>query len=516
VPKGFLTENRTYEIELKLAETEADDDLILLVNDVPLAPSLRRYSLFFSFNLDFYAGNLRLAVCRGARILFIADLHVDPDRTKMTNSEFSMMVDELARSTASLYRLSSVTIPTPIGAVGTSTDIVTYELIRMNFDGFERAVNRIVDQPISALHSNNVETDIRSVRRVSSRHIFTALRSGRSREATAEEARIAPHLVKSLGGRWIPTITETRRVERSDILEHRIILGFMRWLDSRLAMIHKKMQGATSTSDSFAVLAFRLERIAQWRSKLGKLMRRDIFKGLHPESRMSATSIFRMQPNYAAAFVKMSRIRSGLGSGAFVPANISLDRTYQLYELWCYVGILLAVAERFPASRECIATILRGCDAPNQLGVLLARGNSAEVTLDDKFQLTYQRRISTKLSTDGVKSTAVDVIPDICISRRSASGMCEGLIVLDPKYRTGISLLDGIRDMHVYRDAIVDSKGGRLVKAAVALAPRFQTQSNSLLGLHLDKPGMLCLSPGNDPKKFDNVLRSSLTQLGHA
>ena len=47
-----------------------------------------------------------------------------------------------------------------------------------------------------------------------------------------------------------------------------------------------------------------------------------------------------------------------------------------------------------------------------------------------------------------------------------------GLVIFDPKYRAGASLLDGLRDMHVYRDAILNHSGARLVKAAVALAPR--------------------------------------------
>src|SRR5262249_13445875 len=158
-----------------------------------------------------------------------------------------------------------------------------------------------------------------------------------------------------------------------------------------------------------------------------------------------------MHPDYSAAFSAMSRMRAGLGPGMFVAPALPVDKTYQLYELWCYIGLLAAVAERFPQSRSKIADILRGCEAPDLLGVKLARGGETEIQLDDQCYLTYQRRIGPQTSFDGAKTLVVDVIPDLCLSHRSQDGACDGLVILDPKYRTGQSLIDGVRDMHVYR-----------------------------------------------------------------
>ena len=54
------------------------------------------------------------------------------------------------------------------------------------------------------------------------------------------------------------------------------------------------------------------------------------------------------------------------------------------------------------------------------------------------------------------------------------------VVIFDPKYRAGASLLDGLRDMHVYRDAIVDSDGARLVRAVAPVAAPRRTKAAAL------------------------------------
>lgn len=253
--------------------------------------------------------------------------------------------------------------------------------------------------------------------------------------------------------------------------------------------------------------------ISRWRARIAALSRRGVFAGLSPDPALYATSVFRMNPDYAAAFSAMSRMRSGLGTGTTAAPDVPVDRTYQLYELWCYVGILSAAAERFPASRDKVADVLRGYQSPSHLGIALSRGDVAEISLDSHLSLSYQRRITPNSSPDGARTLLVEVVPDISIARRSAAGVCDGLVVLDPKYRAGGSLLDGLRDMHVYRDAIVDSAGARLVKAAIALAPRPRGLPEVTSELPSDRPGIVCVRPSHDPTVFARALDAALRTL---
>ncbi len=304
-------------------------------------------------------------------------------------------------------------------------------------------------------------------------------------------------------------ITSTRAI----IPENCALLGFLRWLDGTLADLARRLATTGLQDVSPAARSLYADRISRWRARIAVLSRRGVFAGLSPDPALYATSVFRMNPDYAAAFSAMSRMRSGLGTGTTAAPAVPVDRTYQLYELWCYVGILSAAAERFPASRAKVADILRGYQLPNHLGIALSRGEVAEITLEAHLSLTYQRRITPNPSADGARTLLVEVVPDISFARRSPACICEGLVVLGPKYRAGTSLLDGLRDMHVYRDAIVDSAGARLVKAAVALAPRPRGLPEATWELPSDRPGILCVRPSHDPAVFARTLEAALRAL---
>jgi hypothetical protein len=359
----------------------------------------------------------------------------------------------------------------------------------------------------------SVDTDILRARRIDDRALAVALRGGRSRVATAAETMAAPRLVGALGGRWTPRIAETRRQDRLDVYENRALLGFIRWLDSTLADLARRLARAGLEDVAPGAREIYADRMSRWRKSIAALSRRDVFAGLAPEPALYATSMFRMHPDYAAAFTAMSRMRAGLGTGTAAAPSLPIDRTYSLYELWCYVGLLAAAVERFPGARQNVAEILRGFPSPRGLGVALARGGLSEIPLTSELRLTYQRRIGPNPSSDGARTLLVEAIPDVAISRVTPGGTCIGLVVLDPKYRAGASLLEGLRDMHVYRDAIVDANGARLVKAAVALAPRPKDFPDATRALPIDRPGIASARPGHNPMVFAELLDASLRAL---
>jgi hypothetical protein len=514
IPHGFLTETRSYEFEVQLDGKRLPDDHTLLLNDIPVDRITRRGSTLFLFDMDFYAGDLRIAVSRGNHILREVDVRVDPDKAKLTRDEYAAMIADTLQATLALYRLSHITLPAQTSLHGIRSNLVTLELIRTHFDAFERAATRIADQPVRTLRSTSLQVDIIRARRVDDRAIGAALRSNRSRAATAIEASAAPRLVGALGGRWIPTIMETRRRESVDCYENRALLGFLYWLDGTLSNLARRLSADASADRRSLIIMVYAERIARWRAKLAMLARRGMFTEISADATLHATSIFRTHPDYASAFSAMSKIRATIGLGGTAAPAVPLDRTYELYEIWCYVGLLAAVADRFPDSRSKIAEILRGCPSPSGLGVVLSSGGAHEIPLDHNIYLTYQRRFAVRPAPDGARTLVIEAVPDVTLSRNSPDGECVALVILDAKYRTGASLLDGLRDMHVYRDAIVNSQNFRLVKAAVALAPRSLGQSGPLSSFFpLDRPGIHSIRPNSDPSSFVQLLDLSLHAL---
>lgn len=512
VPAGLLAENNDYEIKADLGGKSLPADWDVALNDVPLDKVFRKGLSVFPFKIGFFAGDLRVSVLDGSKVVAEVGLEVDPAAAKLTRDEYAAMIADIARSTLALYRLGDVTLPAETTPSAIRSDLVTLDLVRTNFCAFDRAVSRIADQPIRVLKSIDVNVGVFNARRVSDRAIGAALRSGRSRLATRDEALAAPRLVAALGGLLTPTIVEARRTDRTDAYENRALLGFMRWLDLVLADLSRRLSAGVSEIGA-AATALWLHRLASWRSRLASLTKRDLFADLDPDPALHSTSVFRMHPDYASAFSAMVRMKAGLGTGSAVAPSIPIDKTYVLYEIWCYVGLLLAVAEAFPEAHPHVCKLLRGCQAPNDLGTVLAGGTDSEISLGGGLTLTYQRRFGPIPANDGSRALVVEAIPDITLARTDSHGQCKRLVILDPKYRTDRALADGLRDMHVYRDAIVNDAGERLVAAAIAIAPRPGKFPRAEPKFPTNAPAVLKACPGGDPLLFRNILEMAVAAL---
>ena len=111
------------------------------------------------------------------------------------------------------------------------------------------------------------------------------------------------------------------------------------------------------------------------------------------------------------------------------------------------------------------------------------------------------------------RTLAVDVILDVTLARTDDVGRCTGIVVMDPKYRAGASLADGIRDLHVYRDAILDAEGRRLVVAAVGMAPVADGKGLTPGPLCTNAPTIIQARPGRDRRVFGELLTHAVQAL---
>jgi len=511
VPRGKITENQVLEITVFLNGEPVQPDLELLINDIPTPRLSRRGRALFLFETDFFAGDLRVAVVQNRKVVAATEVVIDPEKTKLTREEYGSLVDEISRQTQALYRMGRVTMPTKAGLSARRNYILTLELIRVNFDNFERAVTRISSQPLRSLATTTRKASAHQIQRIDSEAINQAIRSKTTRMATKAEVLRVPNLVKALGGRWSPTFVEKRRHETLSVYENRAILGFVRWLRSTLATLSARISSEVDLPQ-YAVNIWE-DRITKWRHRLTTLEKGNLFSDLVPTSALHATSVFRMHPDYSTAFSAMMRIRSGFAPGATEVPAMPIDKTYKLYELWCYIGILVAAAERYPDSREQIMQVLEGLDGSRTLGTVLLSGELGSISLRDGLSITYQKRISPQASPDGLRTGLVEAIPDISLVRCNESGRCEALTVLDPKYRAGRSLNQGIKDLHAYRDAILDREGSRVVRAAVVLAPRAQGFPDSTGPWPSNEPVVVSARPKHDPELFENLLEKGLNSL---
>ena len=513
VPHGFFAEGGHYEFLLSLDGLPPSSDMTVLVNDVPRDRLVRGGTAFFPYDTEFSAGGIRVEVVRAGRVAAAAEVAVDPAAAKLTRDEYAAMISEISDATLALYRLGGATVPAAVGPFGRRSDVVTLDLVGSNIGAFERAVGRIADSPLRVLRSIGAEASVERARRLDDRAIEGALRGRHARAASEAEALSAPTLVAALRGTWISRVADRRTEERLDTYEHRATLGFLRWLDAALGGIARRLAATSAAGDLAPAAVARAARVALWRGRLAGLARRSLFAQLQPDPHLRPTSAFRMRSDYAAAFAAMARMRAGLGGSAAAAPSVPLEQTFVLYEIWCCVLLLRAAAQRYPTSQAAVAALLRGCASPGELGVRLLQGADAAIPLGPSLRLTYQRRFSPTPDAGGARTLAVEAVPDITLERLAPDGRTAGVVVLDPKYRVGASLLDGIRNLHFYRDAIVGADGRRIVRAAVVLAPR-ASFSPALAGpLPRHAPGVAVVRPGHDPEMFGRLLEAAVNAL---
>lgn len=504
-PPGFLREQRSYALIVNYNGNLANTLYELLINDYPAERIIKGKRDYYRFSTDFYAGDVRITLASAGKVLFDHQLVIDPDRFKLTRTDYRLMVADIRRATLALYRFGNVTLPAPTSASARRTALLTLELIRAHFAQFESAVSRVARQPATHLAASSKRVDVLSARRLESRNLVRALRSKSMRKATNGERLAAPKFVAATKGYWVQKVDEAKRVETRDIYEHRAILGFIMWLEKILAHVLHDLD----PDQAELPLSIR-HRIENWRSRLRKIRSEDLFRGIKAETALRATTRFRMHPDYANIFTAMSAMRSGLGDREGVVSALPVDRTYVLYEMWCYIKLLEAASELVPSTKASIAGILRGIDDPSRLGVVLSRGDPSRIDLGDGCALTYQRRFSTIPDGEGARTFVLDAIPDVCLSALDENGQCKALAVFDPKYRVGSSLLDGLRDLHVYRDAIVGSNGP-LVRYAVALTPGSNLLNCEGGSIPEDRPAALRVRPGHDSSEFRALLKVGMS-----
>jgi predicted component of viral defense system (DUF524 family) len=133
--------------------------------------------------------------------------------------------------------------------------------------------------------------------------------------------------------------------------------------------------------------------------------------------------------------------------------NLSLARTYDLYELWCFLRLVRAAAEEFgPGGIETKDLFI--ADASG--GLTLASG-AVTVPVGGSLKLCFQKQYREFwIEGDGRGSYSRTMTPDVVAALTPPQAdSTECLIVFDAKYRINEDLNEAINSIHTYRDALV-------------------------------------------------------------
>jgi hypothetical protein len=473
---GAVQETGSYLFEL--SDSDNADAADLLIDDQPLealrasASAVARWRWQPGFHAGTVEAELRLPGNNPRRF----EIVTDPDLRKLTRENFDAMVREILGDTFALFSLSSFRKSIARGAGTTPPAIARLEFLRSRIDELEAVVAAIVRNPRRMLAAEETVLPWHRAARATGPEILKSFRSGR---VLAEQGK-PTRLPTALQGFLPERIRVRQRRSSLDLPEHRQMGACLRAWSAWLGAVADVLSRSASRGDSenrreLFSWELRCRRLAR---RVGRLALAEPFiEAADAPPRLMLSSLFRNDPAYRRFFRLSQDMNLGIASvfGDFL--NMPLSRTFELYELWCFLRLVRAGVEEFGPA-DVVVDDLFITDAAG--GLTFAAG-AVTVPVGEGWKLCFQKQYREFwIEPDRRGSFSRTMTPDVVAMRERSDapehgGKAARLIILDAKYRIDEGLNAALNSIHTYRDALVrEAEGGTvegIVTAAYLLTP---------------------------------------------
>jgi hypothetical protein len=471
IAPGFVRETGSYLFELHSSGAAATAELI--IDDLPLE-ALRTHSSEMArwrWSPGFHAGTVEAELRLPGQAPRRFEVVTDPDQRKLTRDDFDAMVREILDDTFALFSLSSFRKAVGRGTGGRVPAIARLEFLRSRVDELEAAVAAIVRSPRRILVADEVILPYHRASRASGPEVLRSFRSGR----VLQESQKPSRLPKSLNGFLPERIRVRRRLGSLDLPEHRQMAACLRlwvaWLGAAAELLDvSRPEEDRELRSGAAAWAQRCRRLSRRISNLCAAA--PFAEAGDAKARLALSALFRNDPSYRRFYRVWQDMNLGIAAVFSDFLNLPLARTFELYELWCFLRLVRAGAEEFgPAGLDVRDLFIS--DAAG--GVTLAAG-SVTVPVGSGWKLVFQKQYREFwIEPDRRGSYSRTMTPDVVFSHETAESANSRLIVLDAKYRIDEGLSDALSSIHTYRDALVqEANSGQtegIVTAAYLLTP---------------------------------------------
>jgi len=526
VPPGAVREGSSYLFELRNSDDALAADL--LIDDVPAEalrsrqPKVARWRWQPGFHAGVVEAVLRVPSIGTRRF----EITTDPDLRKLTRDDFDAMVREVLEDTFALFSLSPFRKGIARQPTNRPPPLARLEFLRSRADEIVNTVAAIARAPRHYLRAEEVTIPAHRASRATGPEIIKSFRSGLIRTETVQPSR----LPAALKGRLPAHITLRQRRNSVDIPENRQIKACLKswgaWLSGVADVLAKT--GAPSdpeivtTAGHWAIRARHIARRLYDAAAAGFM--EEVGEG---PALVRMSSLFRNDPVYQRFYKLWQDMNLGLAAlfGDFL--QMPLARTYELYELWCFLRLLRAAVEEYSSAGVDLSELFLS-DASG--GVTVAAGAVIVPIGGDKV-LCFQRQYREYwIEPGGQGSFSRTMVPDVVFAGTGLGGPDRRVIVLDAKYRINDGLNDALNSIHTYRDALVqEAESGRMegiVTAAYLLTPHVPALKDDFRDTpvpgRLFHPqyrekfrfGAVTLRPGMSSDDLRNCLRTIVTDAG--
>jgi len=471
IPDGTIREASSYIFELRDSDNALTADLLVDDTAIEALRSREPRTARWRWTPGFHAGSVEIALRLPSIGVYRVEITTDPDLRKLTRNDFDNMVREVLEDTFALFSLSSFRKGIAQQAGNKPPPLARLEFLRSRVEEITQTITAINRSPRHALRAEHVTLPSHRAARATGPEIVKSFRTGLIRTETSQVSR----LPASLGGRLPAQITIRQRRNSVDIPEHRQIKACLRswasWLlgvsDVLAKTGRKEDTEMFTTAESWAVRIRHTSRRLQDAASSGIMTEVSDSPAI-----LQTSSLFRNDPIYQRFYRLWQDMNLGLAAlfGDFL--KMPLAKTYELYELWCFLRLLrTAVQEYGPAGTDLSNLFI--ADASG--GVTISAGSITVPVSSDKV-LCFQRQYREYwIEPNGEGSFSRVMIPDLVLAGTGFNSPTRQVIVLDAKYRINDGLNDALNSIHTYRDALVqEAEGGNIegiVTAAYLLTP---------------------------------------------
>ncbi len=529
VPPDLVIEHGRYRLRLEEERPDVDvDQYRAEAGEVPLPLATVRVVggqvvLEWEWAPDFFTGEFTFTISYKGTRIFPEDgaahrVHVQPSLHKLTRDDYEAMLTDLIQWS------SGWMTPSPGEHQGTSatrpadSPLAQLELLRRSWPNVERLVEEVLHRPRRRLVERTVGAPLHRARTVTSGQWQQVLSQPAlwTRQPAPRPAPLAR--VHARAGGILPSeLPQQAAYSTLAVPENVFLVTLLTDLRRTLVKAIDLLQGrGGAPSDPQGMATER--RLAQARMMLKRVsgwLRSTWLSELEPApGRTVPTPALLKHPIYGTLWRFYLQWRRAVtlvdGSGRPLP----LDRTYQLYEYWCLLMVVRAVAQHLGEDQDqasAAALARKGAE----LRLSLEPGKSQTIYEAKGVTVTYQRSFQYDPDRAAVYSYSHRQIPDITIQWLGPDGMPR-LLLFDPKYRVSHEgILNGLSDMHRYRDAIVARDGRRAVQGGFLLcpaAPKEPGDQRYLMEDYRDRWGFgICrLSPGGGAEHIQRLLNRYL------
>lgn len=465
IPAGAVRESTSYIFELRDCDDAVDADL--LIDNSPLEALRSRLPRIARWRWEpgFHAGlvNAVIQIPNVGKRRF--EITTDPDVRKLTRDDFDSMVRELLEDTFALFSISSFRKGISRQPGAQPPPLARLEFLKSRAEQINEAVAAIARSPRHFLQPEEVTLPAHRASRASGPEIVRSFRTGTIRYESSSPSR----LPQALRGSLPAQITMRRRRNSVDIPEHRQVKACLKswaaWLASVADILTRNVKDDPEETSIASTWAIRLRHISrQFNFSAGSGFMAEV--GDDP-AQLQMSAMFRSDPLYQRFYRLWQDMNLGLSAlfGDFL--QMPLARTYELYELWCFMRLVRAAVEEYGASELDLSRLFnRNANG----GITIAVG-AVVVQIDSSRMLCFQKQYREYwIEPDGQGSFSRTMVPDIVLSGKGLGSSERRVIVLDAKYRINDSLNDALNSIHTYRDALVQEAASGITEGIVSAA----------------------------------------------